>query len=150
MVVTALPDLAGAINARLRTSSTIAALAGTKISTSRQAAWGLPAYAVLIETGKGGGEDTPGLLWERVDVRCYGAGDALGTQVRNAHTLWRTLHYFFCPPVGSGRASGFVAASTSVLKVAHEGGPLRLIEPDEAWPYTLASYRVTYAEQPVS
>jgi hypothetical protein len=54
MVVTALPDLAGAINARLRSSSAIAALAGTKISTMRQDAWHLPAYAVLIEPGRGG------------------------------------------------------------------------------------------------
>jgi len=149
MVVTALPDLAGAINSRLRSSSAIAALAGTRISTVRQAAWSLPSAAVLIETGKGGGEDAPGLQWERVEVRCYGGGDGVSTQIRNAHTLWRTVHYFFCPPVGSGRASGFVVMASgetvSVLKVSQEGGPLRLIEPDEGWPYTWAAYRVVYA-----
>lgn len=147
MPVTARPDVAGAINARLRTSTAIAALAGTRISTARQAAWGLPAYAVLIESGRGGGEDAPGLKWERVDLLCY------GPDVRAAHLLWRTVDYFFCPDVGS-RPSGFrITASgetVSVTKVAQEGGPLRLAEPDEGWPYSWASYRVVYASEAVA
>lgn len=146
MPVTSLPDLAGAINARLRTSTAIAALASTRISTTRQPAWALPAYAVLIETGRGdgGGLEEPGLLTERVDLFCYGPG------VMTAHLLWRTLHYFFCPPIGGSRASGFqVTASgetVSVTKVRKEGGPLRLVEDGTEWPYTWASYIVTYAE----
>jgi hypothetical protein len=120
----------------------------------RQDAWHLPAYAVLIEPGRGGGEDTPGLLWERVDLWCYGPGDDPGTQALNAHRLWRTVDYFFAPAIGSGRASGFVVtasgAPVSVTKVAHEGGPLRLEDPDDGWRYTFASYRVTYAAEPVS
>ncbi len=142
MVVTARPDLAGAINSRLRSSSTIAALASTRISTARQASWNLPAYAVLIESGQGGGEEGPGLLWERIDLRCY------GPDARSAHLLWRTVDYFFCPTEGAGRRSSFTVtasgATARILKVAHEGGPLRLTEPDETWPYTWASYRVTY------
>lgn len=150
MPVTALPDLAGAINARLRSSSAIAALASTRISTARQGAWNLPSYAVLIEAGKGGGVVTPGIRWERIDLRCYGPGDGESTQERNAHTLWRTVHYFFCPEEGSGRASAFIAASTSVTKVEEEAGPLRLADPDPAWRCTWASYRVEYAVDPVS
>lgn len=149
MVVTALPDLAGAINARLRSSSAIAALAGTRISTARQVAWNLPAYAVLIEPGRGGGVVTPGIRWERIDLRCYGPGESESTQAMNAHALWRTVHYFFCPEEGSGRPSGFIAASTSVTRVVEEGGPLRLVD-DPAWRYTWASYRVEYAVDPVS
>jgi hypothetical protein len=146
MSATLLPDIAGAINSRLRASP---ALAGTRISTARQASWGLPSYAVLINPGRGGGEDdTPGLLWERVELRCYGGGDGSSTQARNANTLWRTVHAWFCPPIGSGRAAGFVVTASgepvSVLKVDLEGGPLRFTEPDEGWPYTWASYRVTY------
>lgn len=142
MVVTARPDLAGAINARLRTSTAIAALTSTRISTSRQTAWGLPSYAVLIETGRGGGEDVPGLKWERVDLLCY------GPDARAAHLLWRTVDFFICPSIGSGRASGFTITASGepviVMKVDMEGGPLRLTEPDEGWPYTWASYRFTY------
>lgn len=148
MPVTALPDLAGAINARLRSSSAIAALAGTRISTARQTSWSLPNYAVLIEAGKGEGPgpEQPGLVNERVEVRCY------GPNVYQAHLLWRTLDYFFCPPVGAGssRPSSFrVTASgemVNVTKVEREGGPLRLTEPDETWPYTWAAYIVTYSE----
>jgi hypothetical protein len=32
-----------------------------------------------------------------------------------------------------------------VLKVELEGGPLRLVDPDDDLPYTLASYRIHYA-----
>jgi hypothetical protein len=160
MPVTALPDLAGAVNGRLRSSSAIVALvnssggwngtgSGPRISTQRQGGdngWKLPTGAVLIEAGRGGGEDAPGLQWERIDLLCYGA------DARTAHLLWRTVHPFFCPPVGL--ASGFRAvasgATVSVLKVAQEGGPLRLTDPDEAWPYSWASYRVVYAVDPIA
>lgn len=150
MPATALPDLAGAINSRLRSSSAIAALAGTNISTTRQPAWTLPAYAVLILPSRGGGEDTPGLKWERIDLWCYGPGKDEGTQARNAHTLWRTVDYFLSPPISSGRAAAFIAANTSVTKVEQEAGPLRLVDPDEGWAYTVGSYRVTYASEPTS
>jgi hypothetical protein len=162
MPVTALPDLPGGINARARGLSAVVALvnssagwngtgSGPRISTQRQGGangWNMPTDAILIEAGKGGGEDTPGLLWERVDFRCYGSGNDLGTRARNGHLVWRTLHFFICPAIGSGRASGFAVTASGALvivtKVALEGGPLRLTEPDETWPYTWASYRFTY------
>jgi hypothetical protein len=145
MVVTALPDLAGAIVAHLRASSAIADLAGTKISARRQEAWGLPAYAVLVENGRGGvGELAGGLQKERVDLTCYGPDD------RTAHLLWRTVHYYLLPPIGSGRATGFTAAQTAILTIEQEGGPLRLVDPDTGWPYTQASYQFTYSAEPVA
>lgn len=139
--VTARPDVTGAVIAYLRASTAIAALAGTKISARRQASWALPSYAVLIEGRRGGGEDGP-LLWQRMDITCYGADD------RTADLLWRTLDYYFCPEEGSGRVNGFRAAATTVCQVEHEGGPLGLEDPDTAWPYTTASYRVYYAPEP--
>lgn len=142
MPVTARPDVTGAVIAYLRASAAIAALAGTKISARRQASWDLPSYAVLVEGRRGGGEQGP-ILWQRMDVTCYGPDD------RTADLLWRTLDYAFCPEEGSGRANGFRAASTTVLKVAREGGPLGLVDPETAWPYTVATYQVFYAPSPV-
>ncbi len=145
MVVTALPDLAGAIVAHLRAVPAITALVGTKISARRQDAWNLPAYAVLVENAQGGfGEVDGGLQKERAQLTCYGPDD------RTAHLLWRTVHYALLPPIGSGREAGFIAAQTSVLTIEQEGGPLRLVDPDTAWPYTTCGYQFCYSMEPVA
>lgn len=143
MTVAALPDLAGSITAFLRAQSEITALTSTRISTARN--WTLPNYAVLIQPGRGGPGEVLGgvLLAERVDLWFYGPGDKQSTQAMNAHALWRQVHPILCPPVGV-RTSGFEAASTRVLKVELEGGPLRLVDPDENWAYTVVSYVFTY------
>lgn len=150
MPVTALPDIAGAINARLRSLTDVAALAGTRISTTRQSAWDLGnVYAILIQPGRGGGENGDGTQWERADLWFYGPGKDQGTRAKAGNDLWRTAHFSLCPPIGSGRAAGFritaSGATVSVLKVELEGGPLRLVDPDDDLPYTLASYRIHYA-----
>jgi hypothetical protein len=144
MTVAALPDLAGAITSFLRAQPEIAALAGTRISSARQETWNLPNYAILIQPGRGGpGEVMDGLLLaERVDLWFY------GPDARTAGLLWRTTHPIICPRVG--KSNGFTAASTRVTKVAQEGGPLRLVDPDENWSYTVASYIFTYNPDPVS
>ena len=143
MPVTARPDVTGAVIAYLRAIPAISALAGTKISARRQASWSLPAYAVLVEGRRGGGEDPESpALWQRFDLTCYGTDD------RTADLLWRTLDYAFCPEVGSGRVNGFRAAATTVLKVEREGGPLGLEDPDTGWPSTVGTYRVWFAPEP--
>lgn len=148
MVVTALPDLAGAINSYLRASTAIAAQMGASsgnISTIRQDAWTLPGYAVLIQAGRGGaGElDYGPIQDERVDLTCY------GPDARTAHLLWRTVHAYLLPP-DLAHAVGFVAASTRVLAIYQEAGPLRLVDPDTGWSYTTTPYRFRYSAVPVS
>lgn len=145
MVVTALPDLAGAIVSYLRASAPVAALAGTKVSVTRQASWNLPGYAVLVENGRGGaGElDYGPIQDERADIFCY------GPDARTAHLLWRTVHVALIPPDLS-HPVGFVAASTRVLAVYQEAGPIRLVDPDTTWPYTVTPYRFRYSGVPVS
>lgn len=138
--------MTGAVIAQLRATAAIAALTGTRISARRQENWIDPAtggmrYAVLVEGRRGGGEDGP-ILWQRMDITCYGPDD------RTADLLWRTLDYAFCPEEGSGRDNGFRAASTTVLKVVREGGPNGLEDPDTAWPYTVATYVIWYAPEP--
>lgn len=144
MPVLALPDLPGAINSFLRAQTEITALTSTRISTVRQESWTLPGYAILIQPGRGGpGEVDDGLLMaERVDLWCY------GPDARTAHALWRQVHPILCPRVGLH--NGFTAASTRVLKVELEGGPLRLVDPDEGWSYTVASYVFVYLPEAVS
>jgi hypothetical protein len=143
---TALPDVTAAVITYLRAAPAVAALVGTKISARRQAAWGLPAYAVLVEGGRGGAGEWGGLPLqrERFDLTCYGPDD------RTAHLLWRTVHYALLPPIGSGRLAGFTAAGTSVVTIEQEGGPLRLVDPETSWPYTVASYQFTYASEPAA
>lgn len=142
MVVTALGDLAAAIKVRIGTFSAVTSLMGAasgNIAPLRQKAWSLPGYAILIETGKGGpGERDGGRQCERVQITCYGPDE------RTAHLLWRTLHFWLCPPSGSGRLSCFSAAGVWVDKVEQEGGPLRLVDPDAGWPLTTAPYLFTY------
>jgi hypothetical protein len=62
----------------------------------------------------------------------------------------RTVHYALLPPIGSGRLAGFTAAGTSVVTIEQEGGPLRLVDPETSWPYTVASYQFTYASEPAA
>ena len=145
MVVTALPDLAGAIVAYLRASAPVAALVGTKVSITRQPAWNLPAYAVLVENGRGGaGEVDYGPIQdERVDIWTY------GPDARTAHLLWRTVHAALLPPDQS-HAVSFVAASTRVLAIYQEAGPIRLVDPDTLWPYTVTPYRFRYSGVPAA
>jgi hypothetical protein len=121
MVVTALPDLAGAIVAYLRASAPVAAIVGTKVSAVRQESWALPAYAVLVETGRGG----PG----EID---YGPLQDALISPDQSHPV------------------GFVAASTRVLVIYQEGGPLRLTDPDTNWPYTTTPYRFRYSGVPAA
>jgi hypothetical protein len=145
MVVTALPDLAGAIVAYLRASAPVAAIVGTKVSAVRQESWALPAYAVLVETGRGGpGEIDYGPIQdERVQITTY------GPDARTAHLLWRTVHVALISPDQS-HPVGFVAASTRVLVIYQEGGPLRLTDPDTNWPYTTTPYRFRYSGVPAA
>jgi hypothetical protein len=138
MAVAMRADVTGAVLAFLQTQPAITALTSTRISARRQPSWNLPAYAVLIQGRRGGGEDGP-LHWQRFDITCYGPDD------RTADLLWRTLDYAFCPEVGGPRRNGFTAASTSVAKVEREGGPIGLTDPDTTWDYVLATYRVWFA-----
>ncbi len=142
MVVLAVPDVAGAVIGHLLASSEIAALAGTRISAVRQASWNLPAYAVLVEPGRGGFPVDPPLEDERMDVRCY------GPNAKAANDLWRLVNAYLLRH-DRGPAS-FRSATCAVADVVREGGPLRLLDGDGLWPCTVASYHILYSGVPLA
>jgi hypothetical protein len=140
MAVVASPDIAGAVIAHLLASPEIATVAGTKISSRRKAEWNLPAYAILVEPGRGGVPLDPPFEDERFDIRCYGPNE------KSANDLWRLVNSYLMRH--DGGATDFVAASTRVYTVTREGGPNRLLDGD--WPFTLGTYHFQYLGIPSS
>ena len=132
------PDVVGAMTARLRASSAVAALAGTRISGVLQDAWEMPTYAVVVSGGRGGrGEVAPATYRDRLDLECYGPD--LRTAARLAATVRAAL-------LDELRATGvgFTAAATNVKSVATEGGPIARVDPDTGWPSYVLPVLVTY------
>lgn len=141
MVVVATPDIAGAVIGYLLASTEITALAGTRISSNRKPGWNLPAYAILVEPGRGGFPVDPPLEDERMDIRVYGPND------KSANDLWRLVNAYLLRHDGGPMA--FRSATCAVAVVTREGGPLRLVDGDGLWPYTLASYHFLYNGLPI-
>jgi hypothetical protein len=142
MVVLATPDIAGCVIGHLLESSEITALCGTRISSNRKASWSLPAYAILVEPGRGGFPQDPPLEDERFDIRCYGPND------KSANDLWRLVNAYLLRHDRGPVA--FRSATCAVANVEREGGPLRLTDGDGLWPYTLGSYHFLYSGVPLA
>jgi hypothetical protein len=148
-----LPDLAGALRAYLRSLPGVQALVGERVwigwprDPQGEIRVRVPPYlyAILIESGRGGLPPDPEAPYqtERVDLSC------LGPDPGAAHLLWRTVAPYLYDQ--SRRIPGsFRAANTLVSRVVHEGGPIRVLEPDTQWPRTVCGYQLTYCSLPAS
>lgn len=152
MVITALPDLAGALRAYLRSLTSLTDVVGDRVwigwprSPDGTLRVVVPPFvsAILIESGRGGGPegDAPYLL-ERVDLSC------LGPTEEAAHALWRQLDGYVVDPKRR-RSSVIRAANTLITGIEHETGPYRMPDPPTGWPRTWASYLVRYCALPLS
>lgn len=152
MTISALPDLAGALRAYLRSISPITDIVGDRVwigwprSPDGSLRIKVPPYqdAILIESGRGGApeRDTP-YLTERVDLSC------LGVTEERAHYLWRQLDAYLID-VKRTRPSVIRAANTLISGIDHETGPYRSPDPPTGWPRTWATYQVRYCALPLS
>lgn len=152
MVISALPDLAGALRAYLRSIPAIVDLVADRvwIGWPRGPDGALrivvPPYlsAILIESGRGGAPEpeTP-YLTERVDLSCLGPSEA------DAHLLWRTLDAYLIDPRRQ-RPTTIRAANTLISGITQETGPYRAPDPPTGWPRTWATYQVRYCAIPLS
>lgn len=144
---TLLPDLSAAIKLYLADSTDIVAITSTRIYQE----WPtgndkiiVPPFTgkscILIKTGVGGpGDIGLSLQDERVDLCCY------GTNRNNSYILWRTLHAYLFPP-GQRQTTSFTKANCRVHTIFQEGGPLRLIDANQAdWPYVSCPYIFRYS-----
>ena len=140
MPVVALPDILGAIVARLRAVTEITALTSTRISPVRQESWNpMPRHAIWVDGPKGMGpfgSDNLPLETVRVDLNCFGSTDY------EAGRLWRTMHSAICPYQGA--ATQFVAAGVRVSNVQRESGPIRFTDSDTGWPCVIGGYLFSY------
>lgn len=152
MVISALPDLSGAIRAYLRSIPDITAMVGDRVwigwpkSPDGTLRIKTPPYllAILIESGRGGDSDPEvPYLTERVDLSC------LGPTEEQANTLWRLVHAYLLD-VKRQRPAGFRAANTLVSGVTPEIGPFRSPDPPTGWPRTWATYQFRYCAIPLS
>lgn len=152
MVVSALPDLSGAIRAYLRSIPAITAIVADRVwigwpkSPDGNLRVKVPPYlsAILVESGRGGFLDPEApYRTERVDLSC------LGPTEEAANTLWRTLDAYLID-VKRVRPAGFRAANTLVSQILFEGGPVRTPDPPTGWPRTWASYQFRYCATPLS
>jgi hypothetical protein len=152
VMIPALPDLAGALRAYLRSLTPLTDIVGDRVwigwprSPDGSLRLRVPPYlsAILIESGRGGAPEpeTP-YLQERVDLSCLGPTEA------DAHALWRLLDAYLIDPQRV-RPAGFRAANTLVANVVHETGPYRAPDPPTGWPRTWATYQLRYCAIPLS
>jgi hypothetical protein len=152
MVISTLPDLAGALRAYLRSISPITDIVSDRVwigwprSPDGSLRIKVPPYlsAILIESGRGGAPDPEApYLTERVDLSC------LGPTEEQAHALWRLLDAYLID-VKRQRPSTIRAANTLISGVVHETGPYRSPDAPTGWPRTWATYQVRYCAIPLS
>lgn len=142
-------DVIGACVAYGRTLTSVTALTSTRISATRQKAWVMPTYAIVVQGPFGGpGPLGAGLTEERVDWWCYGSGDEPGTRERTAKILAARLAYALFRPDLNGPPP-FVAAGTRVTDMRAAGGRIFLVDPDTGWGYVVVQSIVKYSEIPV-
>lgn len=103
-------------------------------------ATGQHSNCIMVEAGKGGpGPIGLGQIQERIDVKYYGANR------KTANDMCRLGNGYLMPASERVKTS-FTKARCLVYKVEIEGIGLRLVESGAAnWPYTLATYMVTYS-----
>ena len=156
MPVVALPDILGALVARLRSFSEITALTSTaagyvnpagnpatRVSAQRGDNWKMPTHAVVLRLA-GGPADDMAVRFKRtrVDVECF------GPNAFEAARLWRTVD----PALlwGASGLNGFRQAGCRVDSVEREGGPNLVTDDSLGWPFILSSYIVRWAELAVA
>lgn len=161
MAVQALPDVIGAIVARLRSFPEITALVGStpgykttatvdektrpRVSPTLQGFWAMPTYAIVVQgpIGKPAADDPDfGIHATRCDLHIYGPNP------KNAMDLWRIVEPALCPLLPTSRS--FVQAGVRFGDVVREGGPTALIEPQTTYPKVVATYIFTTSGVPVS
>lgn len=151
-MITALPDLAGALRAYFRSITPVTDLVGDRVwigwprSPDGTLRITVPPYltAILIESGRGGTPDREApYLTERVDLSC------LAPTEEQAHALWRLVDAYVIDPKRR-RPTTIRAANTLISAIEHETGPYRAPDPPTGWPRTWATYQVRYCAIPLS
>lgn len=151
MAIVALPDVIGAIVARLRSFPEITALVGSapgytaaattaeksrpRVSPTLQSFWAMPTYAIVVQgpVGRPAADDPDfGIHATRCDLHIYGPNPY------SAMALWRIVEPALCPLPPTSRS--FVQAGVRFGDVAREGGPTALVEPQTLFPKVVATY----------
>jgi hypothetical protein len=158
MPVVALPDMLGALIARLRSFPEVRAFVETaagyvpgtppdrrrpRVSAELQDTWAMPTYATLLNWAGGPpGDQHLRVHRTRVDTRWYGPTS------HDAKRLWRTGHAALCP--GLRASSAFDAAGCRVADVEQETGPLATRDPDAGNAHVvIVPYVVTWSGVPL-
>lgn len=132
-----LPDIIGAVVAYGRSQSALTALTSTRISATRQDAWTLPGYAIVVNGPRGGPVlADPPLRRTRVDLEAYGPDS------RTSKVLAETIVSVFAPDTGPSAV--FTLANASVGRVELEAEPIWLPDPDTGWPRTVVPLILTW------
>lgn len=159
MVVTAPPDIVGALLVRLRSFAVewsalgLDSHAGWKGSGSGlrisgeigggEHGWKMPTRGLIIRRAGGpivGDDYAMGLYATRIDTVSYGPTGEL------AGAVWALLHAILVPKTGEQRYPSFTVAGCRVGNIVPEVGPVSDTERDTGYRYVFAPYIVQWVE----
>jgi hypothetical protein len=129
-------DIVGAFVVQARAIGAIAAKTNTRISGTRQTAWTLPAYAIVVNGPLGGPPADAPLRRARLQLECYGPDE------RTSKELAEIVVQAFVPD--DLVSAAFTAAHTVVGEIEKESEPIWLPDPTTGWPRTIVPVIATY------
>lgn len=140
MTLQPVPDVLKAFLDRLRQSTDLMTLVGSRISGARKDAWPMPTQAIVAFRLGGPPPD-----WEvrhqfqRIQIDCYGAND------RMANDVWRYANAVLFPEPPA--PVSFTLAHCIVFSIQQEMSPAYIPLEQERWPRVVCSYLVRYSER---